>query len=324
MTEKSFGWANNATGDGGNVSVVDSAAMLALMGTGRGAGIIWGALNNLRAAVDGSHILVATGWAVGKTGHFYRNDAEWDSGSLTPSVGTTGHRLVLREDLTAQTVRLYDIASADGTATIPAATSEDITVATFTITTGGVITLTDCREFRVGTEIVKYYSGTAQAKSASTTFEDVVADIDDAIMSIPLVEGSVWEFEFDTTISLSGTGGAKFQVSGPGSGSPSALIASENTILTTTSTTDSLASRALKSAGPVGFGSDIGAADAASGATSANNGKYDSGATNRVRMHGRIKNGTVAGKAVVQFAQNSANGTTTLGAGVLLRARRAG
>ena len=54
-----------------------------------------------------------SGWAIGKTGHPYRNSASWDSGSKTPLTGTTGHRLELIEDLTAQTVRLVDNASAD-------------------------------------------------------------------------------------------------------------------------------------------------------------------------------------------------------------------
>lgn len=147
MAELSFGWASNGTGDGAAISVVDSAELLkAIVG---GSGVIRGYLNELAPTVSGSNVLVNTGWAVGITGHLYRNSASKSTTITTPGIGTTGHRIVLREDLAAQTVRIYDIASADGTSSIPAAAGTDKTLATLTITTGGVITLTDARQFAV-------------------------------------------------------------------------------------------------------------------------------------------------------------------------------
>lgn len=145
MAEISFGWASNGTGDGAAISVVDSAELLkAIVG---GSGVIRGYLNELAPTVSGSNVLVNTGWGVGATGHLYRNSASKSTTITTPSTGTTGHRIVLREDLAAQTVRIYDIASADGTASIPAAAATDVMIATLTITTGGVITLADVRAF---------------------------------------------------------------------------------------------------------------------------------------------------------------------------------
>jgi hypothetical protein len=70
----------------------------------------------------------------------------------TPVGGTTGHRVVLRANWTTQQVRLALISSANGNAAIPALTQNpgtiwEIPLASLTITTGGVITITDQRGF---------------------------------------------------------------------------------------------------------------------------------------------------------------------------------
>lgn len=145
MAELSFGWPSNGTGDGAAISVVDSADFF--LAVNRGPGVVRGVLNDLIPTVSGTSILLNTGWAIGKTGHPYRNNTSLATVITTPTTGTTGHRIVLREDLTAQTVRVFDIASADGTAGIPAAASTDVTICTLTITTGGAITMTDAREY---------------------------------------------------------------------------------------------------------------------------------------------------------------------------------
>jgi hypothetical protein len=105
-------------------------------------------------AVSGaaSPVSVATGAAL-VYGLPYENTAIVTQAIATPSVGTTGHRIALRASWAAQTVRVVDIASADGTAAIPALVQSpgvtyDIPLATLTITTGGVITVTDARVFR--------------------------------------------------------------------------------------------------------------------------------------------------------------------------------
>lgn len=124
-----------------------------------------------------SPIAINTGAAL-VDGIPYENTTSATLAIGTPAIGTTGHRIVLRANWAAQTVRITDIASADGTAAIPAAvqiagTTYDITLATLQITTGGVITVTDARSFlhyttRVNTAMLDDESVTA-AKTANRT-----------------------------------------------------------------------------------------------------------------------------------------------------------
>jgi hypothetical protein len=83
----------------------------------------------------------------------------------TPSVGTTGGRVVLRTNWATfggadeATTRLFILLNSDGNAGIPALTQVanevwEVSLATFTITTGGVITVTDDRTFRRSTAVV--------------------------------------------------------------------------------------------------------------------------------------------------------------------------
>jgi hypothetical protein len=97
----------------------------------------------------------------------YINDALVNNlTTANPAVGTTGRRVVLQTNwagtggagLEART-RLAVITSADGNPAIPALTQNygvtwEVSLATFTITTGGVITLTDDRTFRRSTMMV--------------------------------------------------------------------------------------------------------------------------------------------------------------------------
>lgn len=156
MTERSTIWNTTGTGDGpeAGFGIAQWGRFLAALGGGGDArsGVIPGLLNELRVTTDAADIAVATGWAL-VDGHGYENDAEESYTPTTPSVGTTGHRVVLRANWAAQTVRITDLASADGTAAIPAKTTTpgttyDLDLASYTITTGGVVAnLTDLRTF---------------------------------------------------------------------------------------------------------------------------------------------------------------------------------
>lgn len=176
MAQKSLLWPTTGGGDVSPVSVSDTSAMFAaLMG---GSGVIKNYLNELVPTVSGSHILMNTGWAI-VDGHPYNNSASLDTTITTPAIGTTGHRLVLRADWTAQTVRLIDKASADNTAAIPAVTQTsgttyEITICTLTITTGGVITMTDARDYAPVSLQGVYGSNTTEATLTSATGTDMV------------------------------------------------------------------------------------------------------------------------------------------------------
>ena len=155
MTEKSYFWTTDGTGDGTDAGytqaevarfwrvlfATDNATMAPLKGV----------LNELEVTGVASPVSMNTGYAVAD-GFGYYNDAALDIAVATPVVGTTGHRVVLEVDWTAQTARAVLLSSADGTADIPAVTQSagsewEISLATLTITTGGTIVVTDDRTF---------------------------------------------------------------------------------------------------------------------------------------------------------------------------------
>lgn len=153
MTEKSQFWYTNgftgATGDGAAPYTQEEfrAHNDALFGEG----VVAGAENELAVSGTASPLAVATGRAQ-VNGFHYWNDASKNLTVTTPIVGTTGGRVVLRADWTAATVRLAVLLNTDGVATIPALTQTsgtlyEISLASFTVTTGGVITLADTRAF---------------------------------------------------------------------------------------------------------------------------------------------------------------------------------
>jgi hypothetical protein len=102
-----------------------------------------------------SPLSMATGRAQ-VAGFHYWNDAALNLTVATPTTGTTGGRIVLRAEwagASEATVRAAVLLSADGTAGLPALTQTVLTtyeigIASFTITTGGVITVTDTRVTR--------------------------------------------------------------------------------------------------------------------------------------------------------------------------------
>lgn len=154
MAQSSIFWPTSGVGDGA-AQYTDAQLFAWLRRTFLRSitteGVHAGHLNELACTGAVSPVAVNTGAAL-VDGIPYENTASVNQTIATPSVGTTGHRIVLRANWAAQTVRITDIASADGVAAIPAAvqiagTTYDITLATLTITVGGVITLTDARSY---------------------------------------------------------------------------------------------------------------------------------------------------------------------------------
>lgn len=102
--------------------------------------------DNLVVAGTSSPLTVSPG-AAWVQGFFLTSDEEEDVAVTTPVTGTTGGRVVLRASWAASTVRIALKMSSDGVASIPDLTQTDgttyeISLGTFTITTGGVITVT--------------------------------------------------------------------------------------------------------------------------------------------------------------------------------------
>jgi hypothetical protein len=127
-------------------------------------GVSKGVLNELAVTGVGSPLAVNTGSAI--CYGLYVNTASVNLAVSTPSLGTTGGRVILQTNwggtggasLEART-RLKILINSDGVAAIPALTQAfgttwEISLYTFTITTGGVITLTDDRTYRKITAMV--------------------------------------------------------------------------------------------------------------------------------------------------------------------------
>lgn len=113
-----------------------------------------GVFNGLAVSGAASPLTLATGAAC-VYGFFHFCTTAGDLTVATPAVGTTGGHVVLRADWTAQTVRAVAVRNTDGNSATPsltqtAGTTWEIRIATFSITTGGVITVTDARQFCSG------------------------------------------------------------------------------------------------------------------------------------------------------------------------------
>ena len=200
MTEKSWPWSTVAgLGDGASeLGEADARYMLAAYFKIQDPtleGISKGVLNELEVTGVASPIQVDTGSGV--CYGLYFNDAAVNIAISTPAIGTTGGRVVLQTNwagtgggaLEARTRIAYKI-SADGVAAIPAVvqafgTTWEISLATFTITTGGVISITDTRVFRRSTAVVNTEEIVDDAVTNSKIADDAVdtAQIaDDAVL----------------------------------------------------------------------------------------------------------------------------------------------
>ncbi len=155
MAEKSMFWTTGATGDGANEYTQQETinwmrALFVADITQHGVFTYGGALE-VTAGSGARELDIADGAAL-VAGFFYTNSAAVTKTLTHPTIGTTGWRLVLRADWTAQTVRITLLQSSDGVSAIPTVTQSDGTVwdiplAHGTITTGDVFTIEDDREF---------------------------------------------------------------------------------------------------------------------------------------------------------------------------------
>jgi hypothetical protein len=169
MTERSMFWETNDTGDGPAAGYSQQRLYEWLMKVvtpidETTEGTLKNVENELAVTGTATPLTIAEG-AAQVHGFFYENTAPVTKAVASPVIGTTGGRVVLEADWTLQTVRIAVNVSADGVAAIPALTQTpgttwEISLATFTITTGGVITLTDTRQFarfatRVRTDMIE-------------------------------------------------------------------------------------------------------------------------------------------------------------------------
>lgn len=111
-------------------------------------GVLTGCDGELAVTGATSPLTVAAGAAV-VNGYLYYNDAPISLVVAEPAATTGGH-VILRLDTTTHTVRALAVLSTSGVTAPPTLTQTssiwEIRLATFIITTGGVITLTDARQ----------------------------------------------------------------------------------------------------------------------------------------------------------------------------------
>jgi hypothetical protein len=164
MAESSLPWAGEITGDCGPYSDdqwTDTWRKLFLLDRTT-QGVLLGYGNDLVVTGTTSPVAVNTG-AAQVDGKFYENTASVNVVIPTPAGATRIDRIVLRKDFAGQTVRITRIAGTEG-AGAPAlvqtdGTTWDIPIAQASITTGGIITVTDGRVFLssdMGPGLIRY------------------------------------------------------------------------------------------------------------------------------------------------------------------------
>jgi hypothetical protein len=151
LAEFSMLWTTGTSGDGTSTytqtQTTDAFRDLFVSDNYASEGVLLGNAGELAVTGTSTPVSVASGAAV-VYGFFYRNTAAVTFAISTPVVGTTAHRIVLRADYSAKTVRLAKLSATDGVNTPPALTqiantTWEISLATLSITTGGVITVTN-------------------------------------------------------------------------------------------------------------------------------------------------------------------------------------
>lgn len=145
MTESSRFWNTNGIGDGAETGFDRQAiASWARQAFGMGEdGILETVGETLAVSGSSSPLSLATGAAL-IDGMLYENTTPLNLSVTTPSAGTTGGRVILRADWTAQTVRAEVLLNTDGNSAIPALTQTrgttfEFSLATFQIQTDGTI-----------------------------------------------------------------------------------------------------------------------------------------------------------------------------------------
>lgn len=180
MTERSLWWSDGV-GHGGPYSQ-DELRLLQQALAGGDDGVLQGQRNDYAVSINGSQLRTASGRAL-VNGTLAESDANVDKTPSTPSVGTTGLRIVLRKSWSARTVTVELLEASDGTATPPAVTQTDgttweISLATAEITTGGTLqNLVDTRSFirlvgaweHIDTQVL-------DAAAASVSFQSIDSD----------------------------------------------------------------------------------------------------------------------------------------------------
>lgn len=161
MTQKSYFWDSPTDGSApvGDASLApydqDELCKVLMLVSSTGSmtnkgGVIDNYLNELVPATSAGNVTIGTGAAL-VFGRALINDALVSFTPAAPAVSTRNDRIVARADWTTQTARITKVTGAEGGGVPSLVQTEDTTwdvpLCHYAITTGGVITLVDDREF---------------------------------------------------------------------------------------------------------------------------------------------------------------------------------
>lgn len=188
VTERSQFWSGTVTGDASIAPydadtefarVLRSIAGANAIPTHR-SGVFVDDLNELAASGGTSPVAIATGRAL-VDGTWYENDASVNVAIPTPSASTRIDRIVARKSFSAQTIRITRIAGTEG-AGAPAITQSagvtwDMPICQASITTGGIITILDERNFIGGTSILGEFGSGADGNVTISSDTNLTRDM---------------------------------------------------------------------------------------------------------------------------------------------------
>jgi hypothetical protein len=180
MAEASRFWTTNNTGDGptAGYSSANFTQFVRESFTTNPAteGVLYGIGNNLAVTGSSSPVAVNTGAAL-VYGFYYTSDASTNVTIATPATLTRVDVIVLRVSWAAQTVRITRVAGTEGAGTPAitqvANTTWDIPLANVSITTGGVITVTDRRTYVKHPGVYGWLNAALTLNSTLTTADDI-------------------------------------------------------------------------------------------------------------------------------------------------------
>ena len=182
-----------------------------------------------------------------------------------------------------------------------------------TIDAGEIV---DRRQDPMSSVVVRRYKTATQVFTTDTAFADV-ADSTGEGFTFSAPASSVWIVEYHIPLTFGGTGGAKFQITGPAAPTGVDITGEFGAAIVNVGPTVTAALQGFVAV--TAFATDI--ASRSSGITAdiySNQAAYPSSIFIRLRLI----NGATGGLVTLQAAQNNANSTTTLGIGSYMRAER--
>jgi hypothetical protein len=169
--------------------------------------------------------------------------------------------------------------------------------------------------------IVLNYKSSTQVFTTDTTFADVTG-AKAATFAFAIAPNEVWDVDYWIPLAFGGTGGVKFQLTGPGTPTDVNITGVRSVSQRETGPGASSVFM-LPFAAITAFSTDVAAGDSAASSSQTVD-KYPNDIPALAHIKARIINGANAGAVTLQAAQNSSNSTTTLGIGSTMRAEKVG